>query len=65
MLLEIEHRIDPDQSLDPIERRERAEAVLREQYRQMGRRSGESRRQRAARLKDLAPLLDAVGRGAA
>lgn len=36
MLLEIERRIDPDQTLDPTERRKQAEAVLHEQYRESG-----------------------------
>ena len=59
MLLEIEHRIDPDHTLEPTERRKQAEAPLHEKYRRMGLRSAESRRARAARLEQMAPVIDA------
>jgi hypothetical protein len=45
-----EHRIDPEGALDPIERRRIAEQQDREFFRELGRRSGESRRQRAQLL---------------
>lgn len=64
MLLELEHRIDPEQVLDPSERRRQAEEALRERGREMGRRSGESRR-RTALLKEPTAVLTLAEKGAA
>lgn len=48
-----EHQIDPDNLLDPEERRRRAEEADAEFFRNIGRRSGEARRRRAELLAAL------------
>ena len=50
LILDAQTKIDPDHNLDPLERRRQAEAVVREHFRALGKRSGRSRRLRAARL---------------
>lgn len=53
LLLAHESAIDPNNALDPVERRRRAEEAMRRQMSDLGKRSGEIRRQRALDLYSL------------
>jgi ElaB/YqjD/DUF883 family membrane-anchored ribosome-binding protein len=55
-----EERVDPFGEYSPEERRARAEQYMREVASKAGKRSGESRRKRAARLKELEDALGAA-----
>jgi hypothetical protein len=50
LILDAQTEIDPENNLDPRERRRQAEVAVRDHYRALGKRSGHARRLRAARL---------------